>query len=120
MTLTINNKDYDLHFGLDFIAYLDKKHYIVEEGYQLGNGLPYVITQIEIGNPLIFLDLITAATRTGAKPKEEDIKTYLETEADIEVLANDFLSAFKKAPTTRFTLKKLGLLEEPKTTKVKR
>ena len=117
MTLTINKKDYTLHFGLDFIAYLDKKHYIVEEGYQLGNGLPHVITQIEIGNPLIFVDLITAATRTGAKPREEEIKTYLETEADIEVLANDFLSAFEKAPTTRFTLKKLWLLANKKTKK---
>ena len=114
MTITIKEKSYDLHFGLDFIAYLDKKYHIVENGYQLGNGLPHVITQIQIGNPLILLDLIAAATITGTKPAPEEVKNYIETEADIEVLTDDFLSAFEKAPTTRFTLKKLGLLEDAK------
>jgi len=112
MNLTINNKDYDLYFGLDFINFLDKKYYIEQNGFKLGQGLTYTIAQIELGNPSILLDLIIAATLTGSKPKPEDVKKYIETEADIEVLMNDFLSSLEKSPTTRFTMKKLGLLVE--------
>ena len=112
MTLTINKKDYELHFGLDFIAYLDKKYHINQNGFQLGQGMTYAMAQIELGNPLILLDLVTAATVTGAKPKPEEVKKFIETEADIEVLMTDFLSAFEKSPTTRFAMKKLGLMME--------
>jgi len=110
MTLTINNKDYNLYFGLDFIAYLDKKYHIVQNGFQLGQGLTYVVAQMELGNPLILLDLITAGTLTGVKPKLEDVKTFIETHEDIGVLMADFLSALETAPTTRHTMQKLGQL----------
>ena len=112
MTITIKGKTYDLHFGLDFIAYLDKKYHIVENGFTLGQGLTYAVAQIELGNPLILLDLIAAGTLTGTKPKPEDVKAFIETEADIEALMTDFLSAFATAPTTKFQMKKLGLLME--------
>jgi hypothetical protein len=112
MTITINGKDYEMYFGLDFIAHLDKKYHIVENGFHLGQGLTYVVAQIELGNPLILLDLIAAGTMTGAKPKPEDIKRFIETEADIEALMNDFLSALETAPSTKFSMKKLGLLME--------
>ena len=112
MLLTINGKDYQLYFGLDFISYLDKKYHVVQNGFQLGQGLTYVVAQMELGNPLILLDLITAGISTAEKPKPEDIKKFIETEADIEVLMNDFLSALKTAPSTKFTMKKLGLLIE--------
>ena len=117
MTITINKKDYNLHFGLDFIAYLDKKYHISENGFQLGQGLTYIVAQIELGSPLILLDLITAATITGNKPKPEDIKTFIERDADIEVLMNDFLLQLEKSPTTKFTMKKLGFLMGQKTAK---
>jgi hypothetical protein len=111
MTLTINKKDYPLHFGLDFIAHLDKRYHLNQNGFQLGQGMTYAVAQIELGNPLILLDLIAAATATGPKPKPEEIKHYVETTADIEELMNDFLSAFKTSPTTKFTMKRLGQLQ---------
>lgn len=117
MTITINKKNYDLHFGLDFIAYLDKKYHINEGGFQLGQGLTYTVAQIELGNPVILLDLIAAATATGTKPKPEDIKTFVETNEDIEGLMNGFLSQLEKSPTTKFTMKKLGLLMAEEATK---
>ena len=110
MNLTINNKDYELYFGLDFIAYLDNKYHFEQNGFKLGQGLTYSIAQIELGNPLILLDLIIAGTVTGSKPKEEDVKKFIEMEADIEVLMSDFLSSLGKSSTTRFTMKKLGKL----------
>jgi len=112
MLLTINGKDYQLYFGLDFISYLDKKYHVAQNGFQLGQGLAYVSAQMELGNPLILVDLITAGTISGEKPKLEDIRKFIETEADIEVLMNDFLSTLETAPLTKFTMKKLGLLVE--------
>ena len=117
MVITINGKDYQLYFGLDFISYMDKKYHIVENGFHLGQGLTYAVAQMELANPLILVDLIIAGTITGAKPKPEDIKKYIETEADIEVLMNDFLSALATAPSTKFTMKKLGLMMEKESAK---
>jgi len=113
MNLTINKKDYEFKFGLDFINHLDKKYYIEQDGFKLGQGLTYVVVQIELGNPLILVDLIVAGTTTGTKPKLDDVKKFIETEADIEKLMADFLSALESTPITRFTMKKLGLLESP-------
>jgi len=110
MNLTINNKDYDLYFGLDFISYLDDKYHIEQNGFKLGQGITYVIAQIELGNPIILLDLILAGTATGVQPKLEDIKKFIENNANIEVLMTDFLSSLGKSPTTRFTMKKLSQL----------
>ena len=112
MNLTISGKDHELHFGLDFINYLDKKYYVEQNGFKLGQGLTYTVAQIELGNPSILVDLIVAGTITGNKAKPEEIKTFIETEADIEVLMNDFLSSLEKAPVIRFNMKKLGLLLE--------
>ena len=117
MTITINKKAYELYFGLDFLAYLDKKYHIDQNGFQLGQGLTYTVAQIELGNPLILLDLIAAAAATGPKPKPEDIKTFIETNKDLEGLMNDFLSELEKSPTTKFTMKKLGLLMSEETAK---
>lgn len=114
MKLTINKKDYELKFGLDFINFLDKKYYIEQDGFKLGQGLTYVVLQIELGNPLILLDLIMAATVTGAKLKMDDVKSFIETEADIDALLNEFLSKLEETPITRFTMNKLGLLNKSK------
>ena len=112
MNLTINNKEYELKFGLDFINHLDKKYYIEQDGFKLGQGITYVTVQMELGNPLILVDLIVAATVSGTNPKLEDIKKFIETEAGIEELMADFLSALEATPLTRFTMKKLELLGE--------
>ena len=110
MNLTINNKEYELKLGLDFISHLDKKYYIEQDGFKIGQGLTYTLAQLELGNPLILLDLIIAGTVAGQKPKPGDIKTFIETEADIEMLMNEFSKALEESPITRFTMKKLGLL----------
>jgi len=114
MKLTINKKDYELKFGLDFINSLDKKYYIEQDGFKLGQGLTYVVLQSELGNPMILVDLIMAATVTSAKLKLEDVKSFVENEADIEQLMVDFMKKLKETPITRFTMKKLGLVSNTK------
>ena len=112
MNLTINNQQYDLTFGLDFINHLDKKYYIDQNGFKIGQGLTYVKVQLELGNPLILIDLIVAGTIKKDMIKMEEIKYFIEHEADIEELITAFSTAIEKAPITRFTMKKLRLLEK--------
>jgi len=120
MNLVINGKDYELYFGLDFINYLDKKYFVEQNGFKLGQGLTYTVAQIELGNPSILVDLIVAGTITGNKVKPEDAKLFIETQADIEALMNDFLLSLEKSPVTRFNMKKLGLLMEKEMKKAKK
>jgi hypothetical protein len=112
MNLTINGTTHELHFGLDFINYLDKKYYVEQNGLKIGQGLTYALAQIEMGNPNILVDLIVAGTITGNKVKLEDVKAFIETNEDLEVLVHGFLSALEKSSIIRFNLKKMGILKE--------
>lgn len=112
MKLTINGVDYPLYFGLDFMAYLNERHKTITGEYEIGRGLYNALIQIDEGDPAILVELIMAATVTGeAAPTEEDVKKYIENEADIEQLVDDFLSAFEKANSTRLIMKRLGKVE---------
>lgn len=114
MNIKIGGKDFDLHFGLDFISALDSKYYVRESGFKLGQGMTYAVAQIEMGNPTILVDLVQAATITEKnRPKIEDIKKYIEKE-NIEELMDNFLSSFEKTPTTKFMMRKLKGLTNPK------
>lgn len=116
MTITINGKDYACYFGIDFIAALDRKFYFLQSGLRFGQGMTYVIAQIESGNPTVLVDLIQAATITeNPLPTLANIKKCVEELAEQEKLnevMEDFLSEFEKAPLTRFQMKKLGKLAE--------
>ena len=108
MKVVVNKKEYELKFGLDFINALDKKYYIEEEGIKLGQGLVYVVIQFELGNPLVLLDLMVAG---GVKEKVEEIKRYIEGRVDIEAVMNEFEEGLKKSSVVRFSMKKLGLVD---------
>lgn len=69
------------------------------------------MVQIELGNPLVLLDLIAAGTIGAVKPKVEDVKQYIETEADIEALTVEFVAAMQASSTTGYTMKKLASIQ---------
>lgn len=68
---------------------------------------------MDLGNPSILVDLIMAATVAGAKLKIEDVKNFIETEADIDALMTEFMGKLESTPITRFTMQKLGLVAKP-------
>lgn len=108
MNLNINGKDYELHFGLDFIAFLNKSHVAIENGYEFGRGIYNAVAQIDNGDPTILLDLIQAATATESTPPTvAEIKKYLDKVEDIEGLMQSFLSQFEKAPMTRIAMNRI-------------
>lgn len=93
MKITINKKDYTLHFGLDFIETLDDTEIIDQNGMQVGMG-----TQMNVGlladsrNPKYLVNIIRAALTTEESvPSTLDIRKWVEEQKDIPGVIDAFL-----------------------------
>lgn len=107
MQLEINDKTYDIYFGLDFVEYLDKKYKLEQGGLEFGLGIVNAAAQLEQGSPLILVDLIKAGTITsGKKLNTQEVKQFIEQHEDLEELMNDFLTELEKAPVTKVAMNK--------------
>lgn len=106
--VTIKDKVYPLHFGLDFINEMDKRYSIESAvGLKFGAGMQSVIYYLEQWNPTVLIELILGATHTlKSIPSRKDIEEWLE-EQDLEDLFNRFLLALKQAPMTGIQVKRL-------------
>lgn len=93
MKITINKKEYTLHFGLDFIEALDKTEIIDRNGMQVGMG-----TQMNVGlladsrNPKYLVNIVHAALTTeDSTPSISDIRQWIEEQEDIPGVIDAFL-----------------------------
>lgn len=93
MKITINKKEYTLHFGLDFIEALDKTEIIDRNGMQVGMG-----TQMNVGlladsrNPKYLVNIVHAALTTeDSAPSISDIRQWIEEQEDIPGVIDAFL-----------------------------
>ena len=101
MNVTINGKDYPIHIGLDCIDYLNRVYYIEQNGVKIAQGINLALTELYMQNPVALLHMLKAGTITEqSQPSTKEIKDYLETEADLEVLFEDFLGALRTAHVT--------------------
>lgn len=108
MELKIGEKTYTMYFGLDFIAELDKRSKLrisqLEE-LNVGTGIAYAVTHLELYSPLVLLDIIAAATVTEkSKPSKVAIIEFVES-SDIEELCDSFLEQLQTSPMTSPMLK---------------
>lgn len=93
MKITINDKEYVLHFGLDFIETLDNTEIIKRNGMEVGMG-----TQMNVGlladsrNPKYLVRIISAALITeDSQPSIADIRKWVEEQENIPELIDAFL-----------------------------
>lgn len=98
MKITINKKEYTLHFGLDFIETLDNTEIVKQSGMQVGIG-----TQMNVGllsdyrNPKYLVKIIDAALITEDEaPSTADIRTWVEEQKDISGVIDAFLLRLKE------------------------
>lgn len=93
MKITINNKDYVLHFGLDFIEELDKTEVVDRNGMRVGMGTQMCVGLLaDARNPKYLIRIIKAALNTeDSSPSEIDIKKWIEEQEDISELIDAFL-----------------------------
>lgn len=106
--IEINGKTYDLHFGIDFIREMDKRHEVSGNGVKFGMGIQSAVVYLQDFNPVIIADIILSATHTlKSIPSLADIETWIEEQGDdLEKVFDDFLSALKTAPMTKLKVKK--------------
>lgn len=103
-TLTINEREHELSFGIAFIRELDKKFCSNVNGMNFGAGVRSAVVYLLDGNPVILVDIIQAATITNrSRLSEKDIEKWLEEQDDLDVVFDDFLTCFKTSKLTKKT-----------------
>ena len=113
MILTINSKNYDLKFGLGFLAEMNKRKPAEFEGMKTGYGALALLNMGQLlGDPLALYDLIKAAlAEAPQKPSNEELEAYLEQiilENRFEAVLADIMNEVKKSPILAFAMKIQG------------
>ena len=113
MILTINGKNYELTFGLGFLAEMNKRKPAELEGMKTGYGAMALFNVGQLlGDPLAFYDLIKAATAEAPqKPSNEELEAYLVqliTEGRVEQVFESIMAEVKKSPILAFAMKIQG------------
>ena len=109
-TITIENKDYTLTYGFDFIRELDKRYSVSDGGVSFGFGVQHAVVDLQQKNPVILLDLIQATITERQKPSVKGIEAYVVEEAEkdqLDSLFDDFLSALRTQPLTKATVQRV-------------
>lgn len=104
MELTINDKNYELKFGLSFINTLDNIYTQTAEGMTFGIGIEMLQAYLSMGRPTALANAIKAATsHLNSKPSNNDLEAYLETlaekdEKEFDKLFDEIEESMQTAP----------------------
>ena len=109
MKVTVNNKDYDLYFGLDFLDEIERKHSPTMEAegqeFKIGTGgLPILEAKMNQYSQSALADVLVAGTTTGPKKlNRRDIETHFNNLTDDEFFQfyDDVLDEMGKSSTLR-------------------
>lgn len=111
MELTLGGNKYQLEFGLEFIATLDKMYVQKSDGMEFGLGVESVIPYIKMENPVVLINIIKAGTaHLKSFPTNQDIKEFLTEKAENDKLSEFFAEvedAMRVAPFLKGKLKKV-------------
>lgn len=104
MKITINDKEYTLYFGLDFIEKLDASDTVQYIGSEIAVGTTMVIGLLaDTRNPKYLVPIIKAALCTeDTIPTDVDIKKWIESQENMKNTVDAFL----------LNLQKVNLLQE--------
>ena len=124
MILTINNKNYELKFGLGFLAEMNKRKSAQFEGMATGYGAMSILQMgMMMGDPLALLDLIKVATaHCSQKPSNVELEQYLTELAinnQIQAVFESIFNEIKKSPILAYAMKATQMEEvQPTVTEV--
>lgn len=109
MEINLGGKDYELAFGLDFIASLDKTYEQEMGGMKFGLGVETAIPLIKMQNPTVLVSIIKAGTsHMNTKPSNKgvnDFLTDLAVEDKLDAFFNDIESEMSVAPFLKGKMK---------------
>jgi len=111
MLLNINDKEYEVRFGIGFVRELDKKYnmsYIA--GQKMGYGIEAVIPLVLAGSATALAEVLYAGTVTEKyRPTQDEIDMYIDECEDYDGFVASVIEELKKQNATR---KKVAELEE--------
>lgn len=115
MILTINEKEYEVYFGLAFVRALDEKYSTPGAGgAKFGIGLETYVSKLFAGDTIALAEILYAGTASEkSRPTQKLIDQYIDEHEDIDALFDEVIEALKKQNATkRRTLRTLENLEE--------
>lgn len=89
MILTINSKEYPLHFGFAFLKYINKHNGLEVEDMNMGvGGMQKLTVGMSMNDPETLITIIKGATDTEKqKPSDSELESYL-----MEIIENESYS----------------------------
>lgn len=114
MVITINGKEYEIHFGIGFIRELDKKYFTQNRsGVKFGMGAEVKIPMLLANDVVTLSEILYAGTCTEKKrPTQQEIDDYVDDVEDIEALFDEVISELKKHNATKLRMKEFQELLE--------
>ena len=98
MQLTINEKTYNVKFGVKFVRVLDKAYPIEQQGLKFGMALSAKIPELYAKNIASLADIIYYGTVTESpRPSLNDVETYVEECEDLEKLFDDVIQELSES-----------------------
>lgn len=110
MVIEIGGKEYELHFGWDFIETINKINGIEVKGMSMNTGgVSMLDAQLDMNDPIALKKAIQAGTSTEKrKPSVKDIQDFIESliEDENEDAYEEFVGNLKKQLSTQTLTKK--------------
>jgi hypothetical protein len=114
MEIKINDKDYELNFGVKFVRILDKKMPIKVNmrgaGEQsFGMAMARVVPALKTYDTAVLSDVIYAALwKAKPRPSQDDVDDFIDDEnTDIEKLFDDVIDTMSKSNSVKLATKNL-------------
>lgn len=113
MQITIEGKEYDLYFGLDFLEWCEDNAGLKVDGVNMGiGGFNMLYSKLEMNDPVAIMKILKGATNTlKSKPSNTQLEFFLEgkiVEDEFEEFAEELQDTLKKQPFTSVQIKKMN------------
>lgn len=108
MVITINQNEYEVHFGIKFIRELDQTYFVSRENIHFGAGRETTVPLLLNGDTVILSDFLYLGTCAEKKrPARADVDAYIEDHPDLERLFDEVCSELKNGNATRLKMRKV-------------
>lgn len=109
MVININDKEYEVYFGIAFVRALDEQYSTPGAGgSRFGIGLETYISKLFAGDTVALAEIIYAGTASEkTRPTQKLVDQYVDTVEDIDALFEEVLAELKKQNATKRRTQKI-------------